>query len=168
MQSSISKIVAMAGVVSLSAILLTSQTAPAPQTPPKLADDYPGMYSFLQDGEFVQVTVEDQGRVTGFVSRYGDLESDRGEFLDLFFKSGKLDGKSLNFTTQTVHGVWYEFKGTVERGAGKNPGDEAYYVLKGTLTQYSTDTSKKTSSRLREVAFKSFPQDMAPAHEKQD
>ena len=25
------------------------------------------MYSFLQDGEFVQVTVEDQGRVTGFV-----------------------------------------------------------------------------------------------------
>jgi hypothetical protein len=167
MRSSISKILAMVGVVSLSAILLTSQTAP-PQTPPKPADDYSGMYSFLQDGEFVQVTVEDQGRVTGFVSRYGDLESDRGAFLDHFFKLGKLDGNKLTFTTETVHGVWYEFKGTVERGAGKNPGDEAYYVLKGTLIQYSTDASKKTSSRLREVAFKSFPQDMAPAHEKQD
>ena len=116
----------------------------------------------------MQVTVEDQGRVTGFVSRYGDLESDRGAFLDQFFKQGKLDSNKLTFTTETVHGVWYEFKGTVERGAGKNPGDEAYYVLKGTLTQYSTDASKKTSSRLREVAFKSFPQDMAPAHEKQD
>jgi len=168
MQSGISKILAMVGVVSLSAILLTSQTAPPSQTPTKPADDYSGMYSFLQDGEFVQVTVEDQGRVTGFVSRYGDLESDRGEFLDQFFKQGKLDGSKLTFTTETVHGVWYEFKGAVERGAGKNPGDEAYYVLKGTLTQYSADANKKTSSRLREVAFKSFPQDMAPAHEKQD
>jgi len=168
MRSSISRILAMVGVVSLSAILLTSQTAPPTQTPTKPADDYSGMYSFLQDGEFVQVTVEDQGRVTGFVSRYGDLESDRGAFLDQFFKQGKLDGNKLTFTTETVHGVWYEFKGAVERGAGKNPGAEAYYVLKGTLAQYSTDASKKTSSRLREVAFKSFPQDMPPAHEKQD
>jgi hypothetical protein len=168
MHGGISKMLAMVGVVSLSAILLTSQTAPPTQTPTKPADEYSGMYSFLQDGEFVQVTVEDQGRVTGFVSRYGDLESDRGAFLDQFFKQGKLDGNKLTFTTETVHGVWYEFKGAVERGAGKNPGAEAYYVLKGTLTQYSTDASKKTSSRLREVAFKSFPQDMPPAHEKQD
>ena len=142
-------------------------TAPNPPTA-KPADDYSGMYSFLQDGEFVQLTVEDQGRVTGFISRYGDLESDRGEFLDLFFKSGKLEGKNLGFTTQTVHGVWYEFKGVVERGNGKNPGDEAYYVLKGTLTQNSTDANKKTSSKSREVAFKLFPQDMGAPAGKQD
>jgi hypothetical protein len=141
-----------------------------PQNPPatKPAEDYSGMYSFLQDGEFVQLTVEDEGRVTGFISRYGDLESDRGAFLDLFFKSGQLDGKNLSFTTQTVHGVWYEFKGTVERGPGKNVGDEAYYVLKGALTQYNTDATKKTSSKTREVAFKSFPQDMESAPAKQD
>src|SRR3989440_12773548 len=168
MQSSISKIVAMAGVVSLSAILLTSQTAPPSQTPPKPAEDYSGMYSFLQDGEFVQVTVEDQGRVTGFVSRYGDLESDRGAFLDQFFKQGKLDSNKLTFTTETVHGVWYEFKGTVERGAGKNLGDEAYYVLKGTLMQYSTDANKKTVAKSREVSFKSFPQDFGNGPEKRD
>src|SRR2546425_6588593 len=168
MQSSISKIVAMAGVVSLSAILLTSQTAPPSQTPPKPAEDYSGMYSFLQDGEFVQVTVEDEGRVTGFVSRYGDLESDRGEFLDQFFKQGKLEGKKLNFTTETVHGVWYDFKGTVERGEGKNAGDEAYYVLKGTLTENRIDESKKVSAKAREVAFKSFPQDMGAPPGKQD
>jgi hypothetical protein len=118
------------------------------------------MYSFLQDGEFVQLTVEDKGNVTGFISRYGELESDRGEFLDLFFKSGKLDGRNLIFTTQTVHGVWYEFKGTIERGPGKNPGDEAYYLLKGTLTQNNTDADKKTSLKSRDVSFKSFPQDL--------
>ncbi len=128
------------------------------QTP---AADYSGMYSFLRDGEFVQVTVEDQGRVTGFVSRYGDSESDRGVFLDHFFKSGKLEGSQLAFTTETVHGVWFEFHGTVERGEGKSRGDEAYYVLKGTLIENIIDETKKTSSRSREVALKSFPQDMA-------
>src|SRR5437660_10109018 len=152
----------------LSSFLSGQNTAQQSPVPKKPAEDYSGMYAFLRDGEFVQVTVEDAGRLTGFVSRYGDLESDRGAFLDQFFKQGKLDSNKLTFTTETVHGVWYEFKGTVERGAGKNPADEAYYVLKGTLTQYSTDANKKTSSRLREVAFKSFPQDMAPAHEKQD
>ena len=47
-------------------------------------------------------------------------------------------------------------------------GDEAYYVLKGTLTEYSTDQNKKTSSRSRGVAFKSFPQNMAPAAQNKD
>jgi len=146
----------------LSVALLNAQSAPQPQTSPKPAEDYSGMYSFLQDGEFVQLTVEDQGHVTGFVSRYGDLDSDRGAFLDQFFKEGKLDGSRLNFTTETVHGIWYEFKGNIGRGPGKNPGDEAYYILKGTLTQYSTDANKKTSSRSQEVTFKAFPSDASP------
>ncbi len=134
------------------------QEKPAPSP----ASDYSGMYGFLRDGEFVQVTVEDQGRVTGFVSRYGDLESDRGAFLDQFFKQGKLQGNKLTFTTETVHGIWFEFHGTVERGEGKKAGDEAYYVLRGTLIEYSTDDAKKTTSRSREVALKSFPQDLSP------
>ena len=125
--------------------------------------DFSGMYSFLRDGEFVQVTVEDQGRVTGFVSRYGESESDRGVFLDHFFKAGKLDGNQLAFTTETVHGVSFEFRGTVERGDGKNPGDEAYFVLKGTLVENNSDNAKKTSSHSREVALKRFPQDASPS-----
>jgi hypothetical protein len=131
---------------------------------PLPGSEYSGMYSFLRDGEFVQVTVEDQGRVAGFVSRYGELESDRGAFLDHFFKQGKLEGNKLTFATETVHGVWFEFRGSVERGQGKKAGDEAYYVLKGTLTENSTDGAKKTSSHAREVALKSFPQDLNPAH----
>ena len=148
----------------LGSVYLAGQTQPqAAPAATRVADSYSGMYSFLQDGEFVQVSVEDGGRVNGFVSRYGDQESDRGAFLDQFFKEGKLDGKNLSFTTETVHAVWYEFKGTVERGEGKNPGDEAYYVLKGALTQYTTDVNKKTTSKAREVVFKAFPQDDSPA-----
>lgn len=129
----------------------------------KLAgSEYSGMYAFLKEGEFVQVTVEEAGRVTGFVSRYGDLDSDKGAFLDQFFKTGKLDGNALTFTTEVVHGISFEFKGTIERGEGKKPGDEAYYVLKGTLTETATDANKKTSSKSQEVVFKAFPEDASP------
>ena len=152
----------------LSLFLIGQNTAQQSPVPKKPAEDYSGMYAFLRDGEFVQVTVEDAGRLTGFVSRYGDLESDRGVFLDQFFKKAKLDGKKLSFTTDTVHGVWYEFKGTIERGEGKNLGDEAYYVLKGTLMQYSTDANQKTVAKSREVSFKSFPQDFGNGPEKRD
>jgi hypothetical protein len=56
----------------------------------------------------------------------------------------------------------------VDRGPGKQPGDEAYYVLNGTLVEHTTGADKKTSSRSREVALKSFPQDMAPSPQKKD
>jgi len=132
--------------------------AAAPPADAKSGEAYSGMYTFLKEGEFVQVTVEDTGHVTGFVSRYGDGESDKGAFLDQFFKSGKLEGKKLSFTTDVVHGVAFDFKGTVERGEGKNPGDEAYFVLKGTLSQNVSDVNKKVTSHAREVEFKMFPQ----------
>ncbi len=148
--------------------LVAQAIPPASNLPDKSTATYSGMYSFLRDGEFVQITVEDGGQVTGFISRYGDLESDKDAFLDHFFKEGKLDGNKLSFSTETVHGVWFRFVGTVNRGAGKQPGDEAYYVLNGSLTEHMTDAGKKTSSRSREVALKSFPQDMAPSPQKKE
>jgi hypothetical protein len=150
------------------AVTFAQQKTVSGSAPASKAPDYSGMYSFLRDGEFVQVTVEDQGHVTGFVSRYGDLDSDRGQFLDQFFKTAKLDGKNLSFTTETVHGVWFEFSGTVDRGPGKNPGEEAYYVLNGKLTEYSTDSNKKISSKSRDVAFREFPEDVAPGRSSKD
>lgn len=158
--------------VLLGTVVVAAQDSPAKPQPPaaqaKPSEDYSGMYTFLREGEFVQVTVEDQGHVTGFVSRYGDLDSDKGAFLDHFFKEGKLDGNKLTFTTEPVHGVWFEFKGTVDRGQGKNVGDEAYYVLNGTLIENSGEPNKKTGSKSREVALKSFPQEASPVREKRD
>ena len=148
----------------LALILLTGSSLGArqnlPQNSTPRSADYSGMYSFLQEGEFVQITVEDEGRVTGFISRYGNSESDRGAFLDQFFKQGKLDGTKLTFTTDTVHGVWYDFAGTIDRGTGKTPADEAYYIVKGTLKEYRTDANKKVTSTSHEVQFKSFPHDV--------
>jgi hypothetical protein len=136
----------------------TAEAQEAKPAPPKSdGQQYSGMYTFLKEGEFVQVTVEDDGRVTGFISRYGDGESDKGTFLDQFFKTARLAGDKLSFTTQVVHGAWFEFAGSVERGEGKNPGDEGYFVLKGTLTENVSDANKKVTSHAQDVAFRMFP-----------
>lgn len=150
----------------LPAAILGQEAKPSNDTaasPTATEKSYSGMYTFLREGEFVQVSVEDGGRVTGFISRYGDGQSDNGVFLDQFFKTGKLDGNKLTFTTQFVHGVTYNFKGTIERGEGKNPGDEAYYVLKGTLTKGVTDAEKVVTSHSQEVRFKMFPEEAQAA-----
>jgi hypothetical protein len=127
-----------------------------PHATPRPGAEYTGAYTFLRDGEFVQITVEEQGRVSGFVSRYGDLESDKGAYLDHFFKSGKLEGSRLSFSTEVVHGVSFEFVGTIARGGAAKPEEEGYYVIEGTLTEISNDESGKGTSKERGVTLKSF------------
>jgi hypothetical protein len=148
------------GIVGLAGAQQDASKPPQSSPAAKVASDgrqYSGMYSFLKDGEFVQLTIEDNGHIAGFISRYGDGESDKGEFLDQFFKSGKLDENKFSFTTAVVHGVWFDFAGTVERGEGKNPEDEAYYMLKGSLIENSSDVNKKVKSQSRDVLLKRFP-----------
>lgn len=150
-------------------LLLCAAYAQQPATKPAESanPDISGMYSFLHDGEFVEVDI-DEGGVTGFVSRYGEADSDRGAFLDHMFTMASLEGDKLTFTTRSVHGVSFEFKGTVERGDGKVPGSEAYYVLKGTLTQITLDQNKKATAQSRAVEFKSFPADAQVEPRKKD
>ena len=147
----------------LLAVATAAQPTSAQSSQVPAAEDYSGMYSFLKDGEFLQVTVESDGTVSGFISRFGDSASDRGSFIDQFFKSGKSQGKVVNFTTESVHGVWFTFEGSFNRGSGKKLDDEAYYVLRGTLTRLTSDAERKTVSQARQVEFKSFPRDAAPA-----
>jgi hypothetical protein len=134
----------------------------APQATAPAPEDYSGMYSFLKDGEFIQITIEEKGSVSGFISRFGDSESDKGSFLDQFFKSGKIDGQKVSFVTENVHGVWFTFAGNLERGPGKKPEEDAYFVVRGTLTRFSSDAAKNTVSQTRQVEFKSFPRDTSP------
>jgi hypothetical protein len=137
---------------------LANSWAQSGQPRPSSAEEISGMYTFLQEGEFVQVNVDNDGRVTGFVSRYSDHE--KAIFLDHFFDKASLRDHELDFTTKPVHGVWFDFKGAVGRGEGKTRADEGYYIIRGNLTQYTSDANKKVSAQTREVTFKSFPQDV--------
>ncbi|MGH9513113.1 MAG: hypothetical protein ACRD2U_13355 [Terriglobales bacterium] len=138
---------------------MMGQTAPKPTAAPPSSPDYSGMYTFLEEGEFVQLTIEDHGVVTGFVSSYGAPNGDHKTFVDRFFKEGKLGSTKLTFKTEVVQSTSYEFDGTIERGDGKSPQDEGYYVLKGTLIQHKVDANKQATSESQAVSFKSFPRD---------
>src|SRR3954452_25318589 len=122
----------------LSLTCVAQSPSAVPSTGPA-TDDISGMYGFLQEGEFVQVNVDADPKVTGFISRYGDLNSDRGAFLDHMFKDGSTKGHELHFITKAVHGIWFQFDGTAERGEGKDPSAEGYRVLKGKLTEFNDD-----------------------------
>jgi hypothetical protein len=153
-------------VASLVTLALAPQSAtaasPGQQTakPASPADDPSGIYSFLREGEFVQFAVEG-GKVSGYVSRFGDADSDKGQFIDQFFDKAALVGDRLSFNTKTVHGVWYEFTGVITIALGKQPGQEDYRVIKGTLTQHATDAGNHDKATRRQVEFKSFPQDLS-------
>src|SRR5437762_1352677 len=107
----------------------SAAAAPAAQPAPPEAQ-YSGMYSFTREGEFVQLDFQPEGKLGGFVSRFGTLESDRDAFLDQFIKTGSYKGHDITFTTAPVHSMWYDFKGRVDRGPGKSPTEEGYYVVK--------------------------------------
>ncbi len=124
------------------------------------AEDFSGTYTFLREGEFVQLTVED-GRLSGYVSRFGDTDSDKGQFIDQFFDKTSLTGDHLTFNTKIVHGVWYDFTGVIITAQGKQPAQEGFHIMKGTLVQHATDAKGAEKTMQRQVEFKSFPSDLS-------
>jgi hypothetical protein len=138
----------------LSLLLLTTVLSVAQDWKPQ---DISGLYSFVHSGETVQINVQPDGRVSGYVSRVADGDSDRGQMLDTMFEKASLKGSHLEFQTKKVHGEWFEFKGEVERGKAQTRDDEGYFVIRGTLTSVREDVNGKPTPLAREVEFKSFP-----------
>jgi hypothetical protein len=109
------------------------------------------MGTFPNEGEFLQVSVENDGRVSRVVSRYEDEDKEKRTFIDQFFKSAKLAGNRLTFTAKTVQGR--------ESNAAKAtiPETTPMAFCRGRLTQNSTDADKKATSGNHEVEFEMFP-----------
>src|SRR5579864_1696511 len=130
------------------------QSKGAQDSAPPPAEDISGMYSFLNEGEFMQINLEARG-VSGYISRMGDLESDRGNFLDQFFEKASVQGHDVTFTTRKIHGEWFEFKGRFERGHAKTKSEDGYYILRGALTEFAgAENDKNPASKVRQVEFK--------------
>lgn len=141
----------------------SSQLQPDPKSSPA-ADPaaLSGEYEFLHQGEILQLTIQPDDssadkKVTGFVSRHGELDSDRGTPLDHFITNGALRGDQLQFRTATIHGVWFEFKGSIKRGPGRAPGERGYFIVEGRLTQHVVDRDRRETAQSREVTFNSKP-----------
>ena len=143
--------------------------------------DISGMYSFLKDGEFVQITVEREtppvaankknsptappAKVTGFISRFGEGDSDKGEYLEtICHKCLNKEASKRYASAQALAADLRRFQngepiaarpvGTVERGPAKNRAEDGYYVVTGTLTQNVDDAKGNSAPRSREITMK--------------
>jgi len=149
-------------IVLLAVSLVTAglgQTAGGPRAEPESVGDISGLYSFVHEGEFVQIESND-GNVTGIVSRFKNEDREKPEFVDQYFAQAKLEGSTLSFRTAPApDGIWYEFSGTVERGPATSPRGEGYWNLRGKLTVHSNADG---TEKVREVTLKSFPEETEP------
>jgi hypothetical protein len=144
------------GCVMALVALTTGAGAQTSSSTPANPADLSGMFTFLKEGEFVQLSVED-GKLSGFISRFGETESDKGQFIDQFFDKASLEGDHLYFKTKTVHGMWYELDGTLAVTPGKQAGQEGYRVIRGKLTLHASDAKGTERATEKTVEFKSFP-----------
>ena len=128
----------------------------APSKPFDPATNPSGMFTFLKEGEFVQITLED-GALSGFISRFGETESDKGQFIDQFFDKATLESDHFYFKTKPVHALWYEFDGTLTVLPGKHVGDDGYRVMRGKLIVHASDAKGNDKASEKTVELKSFP-----------
>lgn len=125
-----------------------------------LPEDVSGAYEFRHRDESIEIDL-DQGKLSGYISRRGDEESDTSTPLTFMFDRTNVDGSQLEFQTKVLHGIWYSFEGTVFRGNGKTRSDEGFYVLHGTLREHHSMGEGKAADETVEswtVNYKSIAQ----------
>ena len=132
---------------------LHSRNKPEPQSTTRqtkglstLPETASGEYVLDEQGSVIEITLE-RSRLTGYVTR---MEGDTA--LTLFFDKTSIDGNRLSFTTKTVHGLRYEFRGVITRGKAPELSSSGYYLLAGELTAY-----RGAASTPARVSLKSTP-----------
>ncbi len=129
--------------------------------PSSLPNDVWGAYEFDHSNDSIELDL-DRNKLSGYITQLGDAETDNNTPLTFFFDQSSIDGGEIGFQTRVVHGVWYSFRGTIDRGDGKTRADEGYYVLRGVLAvhhpQSGRDKSADETIEKRRVRFKSMPQ----------
>jgi len=150
----------LATLVFLAAVTLAQGGSAPPSSKPPAASigDFSGTYTFLRDGEDIQINVQN-GKLDGYITRFGDSDMKDPLLLQHFFSKASLSGSDVAFTTEKLHGVWFEFKGKVQRGGAKTSAEEGYYQLVGTLTRYDAGSGDKATAQSRDVTFRSHPAD---------
>ncbi|MGH9353193.1 MAG: hypothetical protein ACRD2G_13705 [Terriglobia bacterium] len=143
------------------------QAQPAQEAQPvqRAATNVPrmtGRYHFLGPEDALSI-LQEEGLLKGYIDVFeGDSESD--DVLSYQITIGSRKGDHVEFKTRTIHEKYYRFNGTVERGAGKKPGDPDYLQLDGelqTITLNSVTGEQKAVKQ--QVVLKSIPRGEGPA-----
>ena len=116
-----------------------------------LPDEAAGAYALSPDStEIIEMILnggDGETRLQGYLTRVGDGPSDRGASLTYFFARTTVTPTQLTFITRHVHGTWWSFAGTIDRGSAQMSTLKGYYFLNGTLTEHF-DTGESQARRV--------------------
>jgi hypothetical protein len=105
-----------------------------------LPQEASGAYALSPNpAEVIEIILNGDGdsvRLQGYLTRMGDGESDEGAPLSFFFARTTVSPTEITFITRQVHGIWWSFGGTIERGRVQSSAQKGYYFLNGTLTEH--------------------------------
>jgi len=142
-------------VVLLAGSILKAQD----QTQP--IDDMTAKYHFLSADDTLAI-LDEEGRLKGYIE-VAQPEEESDDVLSFDIVEGSRNKTHVKFRTNRIHGKFYRFSGTVERGKGHEEKDSDYFRLIGNLdiVTVNGDTGKEAVRTVR-VFLKSFGKSERP------
>lgn len=144
--------IACAGI--LAAVMFSARHLEA-QDDNERVDDMTAKYHFLSADDTLAI-LDEEGRLKGYVEVAQPAE-ESDDLLSYDILEGFRKKAHVEFRTNRIHGKYYRFSGTVERGKGHKHKDADYFRLTGDLDVITvkSETGKETAQTFR-VVFKSF------------
>ena len=140
---------------------LTSASRLAAQGDDQSVQDMTAKYHFLSADDTLAI-LDEEGRLKGYIE-VAQPEDESDDILTYDILEGTRDKNHVKFRTNTIHGKFYRFSGTVERGKGHEDKDPDYLRLTGDLdtVMVNSDTGKQAVQTAR-VTLRSFGKSERP------
>jgi len=118
-------------------------------------DDMTAKYHFLSADDTLAI-LDEEGRLKGYIE-VAQPEEESDDVLSYDILQGSRKKTHVEFRTNKIHGKFYRFSGTVERGKGHEEKDPDYFHLTGDLdiVTVNGETGKEAVQTVR-VLLKSF------------
>lgn len=124
-------------------------------------EDMTAKYHFLSADDTLAI-LDEEGRLKGYVE-VAQPEDESDDVLNYDIVDGSRKKTHVEFRTNRIHGKYYRFTGTVERGKGHEEKDPDYFRLIGDVdtVTVNADSGKETVQTTR-VILKSFGKSERP------
>jgi len=149
------------GWIAAFAVVLLAGNALKAQEEVQTVDDMTAKYQFLSADDTLAI-LDEEGRLKGYIE-VAQPEEESDDILSYDIVDGSRDKNHVKFRTNKIHGKFYRFSGTVERGKGHEEKDPDYFRLVGDLdiVTVNADTGKEAVQTVR-VNLKSLGKSERP------
>jgi hypothetical protein len=115
----------------LAVVLLIAGGGVRAQDDDRALEDITAKYHFISTDDTLAI-LDEEGRLKGYIE-VTQPEEESDDVLNYDIVEGSHKKNHVEFRTNRIHGKFYRFSGTVERGKGHEPKDSDYLHLIGDL-----------------------------------